>query len=174
MKHNVPFISQYSSVEDGWEYRGCGIAALKMVLDYWSNTNFSNRTDSLKALLEKGLELDAYLEGVGWKHVGLVDIAKSLLYEGHNVDRPNNPEREVFEMLKSEFKKGPIIASVRKGYDSSSENGHLVFVTGIDGDIVFVNDPMHKNKEKGVSCLPIDTFLKGFKKRYVIIYPKKI
>ena len=77
MRYDVPFHSQYEGLTDPhWQWRGCGIVALKMVLDYWNGLNGANRTAPTEALLHAGLEAGAYRDGIGWTHGGLVALAE--------------------------------------------------------------------------------------------------
>ena len=71
MLFDVPFVSQYADLgRHEWRARGCGIASLKMVLDFYGTHIL------LEELLSVGLELGAYREGIGWSHGGLVSIAE--------------------------------------------------------------------------------------------------
>lgn len=74
MRHEVPYFSQYDeSIPEEWRDRSCGITALRMAL----GAALPGQTlPSVTELIEEGIESGAYIEGVGWRHDGLVKLAK--------------------------------------------------------------------------------------------------
>ena len=73
MQLPVAYYSQYDSeIPEEWKKRSCGIVALRMAL----SQKRENDIQSSWGLVQEGVSSGAYIEGVGWKHAGLVDLAK--------------------------------------------------------------------------------------------------
>lgn len=163
--YDVPFSSQYTDLgHHEWRARGCGIASLKMVMDFWHAQNAAKQTVSLDELLQAGLARGAYLEHVGWKHRGLAELAQHYGYEAYNVEGAS------WEMLLAELERGPVLASVFSRFDPSSRDGHIIAVTGWDGALVAFNDPIKLDAREGKKLLALQTFLPAFKQRYIVIH----
>lgn len=67
----LPFFSQHAEdVPEAWRPRACGVTALRMAL--------ARRAVEVSTveLVEEGVASDAYQEGIGWRHDGLVALAK--------------------------------------------------------------------------------------------------
>ena len=170
-----PFISQHSLREE-WAYRGCGLVSLKMVLDHWNLQDERNRTIPMEELLRSAILLGAYREGVGWSHVGLVEVAKSLGYDAFNRDLPKErPEilpDDSFPILAEDTAKGPVLVSMWKNYDPEQKGGHIVVVYRIEKDRIFILDPEKQSEQEGkVEFLKKD-FLSGYKMRSICVMPK--
>lgn len=177
MRHEVPFLSQYEDIRDPmWQWRGCGIFGLKMVLDYWHQRDAVCRTAPIEELLEVGKRLGAYREGIGWMHRGLVEIAKQYGYEGFNADHapqgltPKSIE-DSWQVLLGELSEGPVLASVYGGLDPQRGGGHIVVVTGFQDGLVALNDPKEHNALEGKKLLVLLRFLNAFKRRFIVIRP---
>ena len=80
-KLNVPYYSQRLNVKDPyWRPRSCGIAALKMAMDFLNKspkTKFRRRTSKLDDLIKEGVSYGGYSKEHGWYHDGLLKIAKN-------------------------------------------------------------------------------------------------
>src|ERR1043166_6349013 len=141
MQYDVPFSSQYTDLgHHEWRARGCGIASLKMAMDFY------RPGPSLDELLTVGREIGAYREGIGWSHRGLVELARRYGFEGFNADwaeKGPTPKtvQESCELLLAELQKGPVLASVFAGLDPERGGGHIVVVTGFQDGLIFFNDP---------------------------------
>lgn len=177
MQYEVPFLSQYADVQDAeWKHRGCGIVALKMVLDYWHHMNSSYQTDGLDVLMQRGIQGQAYKEGIGWTHRGLVELAQSYGYEGNSFDyaekgpTPKSAE-EALSLLEKNLEKGPVLASIFRSFDPQQGGGHIVVITGLEEDAVMLNDPEEESIEQGQKQVPRQVFLEGFKRRFIVIHP---
>jgi len=71
LKLKVPYYSQLKDVKDEtWQKKACGIVALKMLLEY----GVGEKLDA-DELIKEGIAINGYLESVGWKHDGLVELA---------------------------------------------------------------------------------------------------
>jgi len=161
----VPYYSQIKDTQNPkWKKDSCGVAALKMVLDYYQPTNLT-----IDELYQKGLDIDGYLEGVGWYHHVLAQLAKGFGYKAvtkswnipaesleHLIGRGFSKEDieivvnlqldEGIFTLKQEVLAGhPIIISVPKGFKEGG-SGHLVVVIGFDDLGFIVNDPFDGEK----------------------------
>lgn len=177
MNYSVPFISQHVGIGDRqWKWRGCGVASLAMAMAYWHQQSAGNASESLDALIEKGLAIGAYREGVGWVHAGLVALAQQYGYRAEAfdyADKGKTPKTmpETWELLASALTEGPVLASVFPGLDPQRGGGHIVLVTGIDDELVYFNDPEESLARDGVRMVARHIFEQGFKKRFVVVRP---
>ena len=179
-QHDVPFTSQYADIgHHEWRARGCGIAALKMVLDYWHDRNVTQYAVVLDTLLREGLEAGSYRDGIGWTHRGLVRIAHRYGYDGFSVDYASNgpnPKTAVaaWDALILELERGPVLASVFSRMDPGRGGGHIIVITGFHDGIVAYNDPEELEEHEGRKLLALDVFLRAFKRRFIIIRPSPV
>src|SRR3989344_2190699 len=80
----APYYSQWLDVKNpDWQRRACGIAALKMAMDFLENVRSSSLRHptsklDLDDLIKKGVALGAYKPDIGWVHDGLVLLAKEF------------------------------------------------------------------------------------------------
>ena len=176
VKHNVPFFSQKTDIDkEYWQLRGCGITALKMVMHHWNTRGAIHASHSIADLISHGQSINAYIPNIGWSHPGIVNVAKKFGYDGQNYD-PVLSQTEIhiaFEQMLTELKKYPILASVFPNFDPTIKDGHIIVVTGFDGTNVHINNPVEKTPTLGVKGLDLTSFLNGWKKRYIVIYPRK-
>ena len=134
------------------------------------------QSPSLDVLLERGLVLGAYREGIGWSHAGLVALGREFGYEGYNVDlAPQSPtpksESEAWDALVVELCHGPVMASVYAGLDPLRGGGHMVVVSGFNEGLVQLSDPEALTAQEGERALTLEIFLRAFKRRFVVIRP---
>lgn len=171
-----PFISQYASLPPEWASRGCGLVALKIVLDYWHGEDERNQSIPLFELLERGLASGAYLKGIGWRHAGLAHIATELGYEAFNRDLPKEQEEitaeKAMEVLKADVEKGPVLVSIWKNFDPQQKGGHFVVIHDISDGVVRLVDPEKENEAEGRMDIPKALFIRGFKLRSICLIPK--
>lgn len=161
---DVPFYSQFKDIASAvWQKKGCGIASLAMVIEYYKPD-----TVSVNTLLEQGIVSGAYQKGVGWKHNGLVLLSKKYGLDGQNYDLSTSDTKTAFAAFKDFLKDGPVIVSVHYKFNPKSTVRHLVVIDGIDKDVVYYNDPAAKTGEQQIS---VTDFLKGWKKKFVVIRP---
>ena len=160
----LPFYSQFKDISsDTWQKQGCGIASLAMVIQYYQKESVSVDT-----LLKQGIVLGAYDQKYGWTYKGLIQVANKHGMSGETHDFGNSKTSVAFEALKTELKKGPVIASVHYQFNPKSTIPHLVVIDDIDEDTLYYNDPAAKTGQKHISSAD---FLKGWKKRYITIRP---
>jgi hypothetical protein len=175
--HEVPFVSQQVYGDAEWRRFGCGIASLKMVLDYWHAQDPRNGTDDADALYAAGLAAHAFNPDFGWLHAGLAGLAVARGYESYNLDlgprsaRPMSAPDALAELTR-ELHSGPVIASVYRSFDPARGGGHLVVITGVSDAGVQLNDPEPAHEREGRRHLPRPEFLAGFKHRYIVVRPR--
>ena len=161
----VPYYSQIKNTKNAaWKDKSCGIAALKMVLDFYEPTNLS-----IDELYQKGLDIGGYLENVGWYHHSLALLAKSLGYraitrswnigeeslkslkergfldEDINVMSDQLIEEGIFTLKNEVKRKHPVIVSIPKGFVKNG-SGHLVTLVGLTSREFIINDPLDGEK----------------------------
>jgi ABC-type bacteriocin/lantibiotic exporter with double-glycine peptidase domain len=165
MIYDVPKYSQHLHIETkDWRDKSCGIASLGMLLAY------HGMSVPLSHLLAEGLLHNAYLHGIGWKHKELAELAQRFGGRGENFDWASLDAAAAFEHVKQHLARYPILASIHHQFDKKN-GGHLIVVTGIDETSVYFNDPDAREEGKIAGSVPIDTFLNGWKKRIIAIYP---
>lgn len=173
--HNVPAYSQYQDItEQSVQQKSCGIVSLYMVLLFWSQRGVLSRTlPSVNDFVKEGFAFEnAYTAGVGWRHKELAMIAQEYGLEGYNVDDAQRDIEEAWGKIEEAVIAGPVIVSVYKNLDPSQGGGHLVVVTGIRDGMVQYNDPGAKTKEEVSRTAQTEIFLRGWKKRSVVVYSK--
>ena len=163
---DVPFYSQFVDITPpAWQKVGCGVASLAMVIDYYKPD-----TVSVNVLLGQGTSSGAYLPSAGWTYKGLILLAKKYGLDGSSHDLAALSGSAAFATFKTYLQGGPVIVSVHYKFDPKSTIPHLVVLDGIEGDTLYYNDPAAKTGEKQIS---VADFLKGWKKRFIVIRPPK-
>ena len=166
--HKVPKYSQHLHIETKeWRDKSCGITSLGMLLAYHETPIL------LSQLLAEGLLQNAYLPKIGWKHKGLVDLAREFERKGENFDWAQLDDQAAFENVKKHLLKYPVLASIHHKFDKGN-GGHLIVLTGIDENNIYYNDPDATSEEAVVGTVKIDTFINGWKKRIIVIYPQTL
>ncbi len=161
----VPFYSQFKNITSPvWQKVGCGVTSLAMVIDYYKPAV------SVDTLLKQGVAAGAYLQKAGWTYAGLISLGKKYGLTGSSYDLANSSTGAAFSQLKGSLKDGPVIVSVHYKFDPKSTIPHLVVINGIDGDTLYYNDPAAKTGDKTISTAE---FLKGWKKRFIVMRPTK-
>lgn len=167
------FTSQYSpTISKDWQWRSCGVACVKILMDFWHAEDEKNKTASLKEILNAATKVGAYIPKIGWSHKGLVNTAKIFGYDGYNRDLADKPQELAFKALEEEVSIRPAIASVKSRFDPDAKDGHLVVVTRIDKKSVHVIDPEEKYLGAATKAIPINKFLTAYKKRIILIRPQ--
>lgn len=162
--YDVPLYSQISDITTvAWKQKGCGVADVAMIVEF-----YKPNTTSVQKVLEEALASGAYQKNVGWKHAGLAALATKHGLVGKTVDLSPLTKETAFGELKNMIKEGPVIASIRRGFDPASPYGHLIVITGFDEKQVYFNDP---GKRDGKRTVAIADFMKGWKKRLIVIRP---
>lgn len=162
---DVPFYSQLNDIQSpDWKKRGCGVASLAMLIEY-----YRPGTVSVNTLLKQAIISGAYLQNAGWKHRDLALLSKKYGLEGKNYDLSSSTKDVAFAEISEFLKDGPVMASIYYKFDPKSTIPHLVVINSIVGDTVYYNDPAEKNGGKQIST---DDFRKGWKKKFIVVRPK--
>jgi uncharacterized protein YvpB len=162
---DVPSYSQFKDIISArWQKVGCGITSLAMIIDYYSPSAVTVNT-----LLKQGIAAGAYDYSAGWIYQGLIDLSRQYGLNGNYHDLTTQSSSVALDSLKKIVKDGPAILSVHYKFDPKSTIPHLVVIDGIDAKYVYYNDPA---APRGVKQIAIADFLKGWKKKVIVIRPK--
>jgi len=161
----VPFYSQFKDITSTtWQKVGCGVTSLAMIIDYYKPAV------SVNTLLKQGIAAGAYDPSAGWTYKGLIGLSNQYGLSGASYDLATLSSAAAYTQLGGYLKDGPVIVSVHYKFDPKSTIPHLVLIDGIVGDTLYYNDPAAKAGEKTISSAD---FLKGWKKRLIVIRPTK-
>lgn len=167
MQFDIPFYSQHDeSIPEKWRKSGCGCTALKMALEYL----VGEETPSVSELIMEGASSGAYIDGIGWRHDGLVALAKTYGTNSYREEFKNDKNLGV-ESLKEKLEKGhtPIVSIARDHNDSSTF--HLVPLTGFDDNGFYYNDSSYDTKEEGKGLfVGLEDFLKLWRGLAIFVY----
>lgn len=148
-----------------WRKSGCAIASLGMIMALQKPKKKIN----LAEIYERGLDKEAYLKGVGWRHQGLAQLAKSYGFkEAKAFDLAAKDLAAAMRKLKQELKNGPVMVSVFSKY-IVGRNGHLVVLLGLTDESALVLDPDTRSRLKIAREIPLATFWPAWKKRFIVI-----
>ncbi len=187
----VPFASQYSLPrdKDGLS-RACGIACLKMIIDFRAEE--PSRIDDL--LHESELVSGAYIPGIGWSHASL-----AIILRNHNIGAYSQEFRSVYKDIEhrttlpspyevlhverglrkiaGKIKEGkPAIISGIKGWNAADKSKlHLTVFTGFEKsdkeEILgfYYHDPDDEKESGENKYIDINTFRKLWRKFAIFI-----
>ncbi len=162
MPYSVPSFSQISDISSvSWKQKGCGVADVAMIVEF-----YKPNTTSVQKVLEEGIKSGAYVKNVGWSHQGLASLALKYGLVGKTVDLSVEKNTTALKEFKEIVEEGPVIASIHRGFNPKSPNGHLIVVTGFDDELVYYNDP---GKHYGIKTVAMTDFVKGWKKKLIVI-----
>ncbi len=160
----VPFYSQFTDIQSSrWQKVGCGITDLTMIIDY-----YHPNAVSVSTMLKKGIAAGAYDQNAGWIYAGLITLSHQYGLEGTYYDLSGLSTARAFERFQEYLQGGPVILSVHYKFDPKSTIPHLVVINGIKNGIVYYNDPA---TTKGTKQIPVADFLKGWKRKVIVIRP---
>lgn len=165
-------LSQHIDVtEESAKRVSCGVCALLMLMHFLESKN------SIKKIIfptpdqmhETGRRLGMYTPGVGWQHKGIVDMAKKYGFKkSHTSDLSKENDKVALDELKKNLKHAPVIASIYFRYQHGT-GGHLLVLESLNGKKAKVWDSDVFLRDKVVQEVPANTFLKAWKKRFIII-----
>lgn len=162
MPYSVPLFSQISDISSvPWQQKGCGVAGVAMIVEF-----YKPKTTTVDKILAEALKAGAYVKNVGWSHSGLASLAVKHGLVGKTIDLSTYKNDAALSHFKDIVKEGPVIASIHRGFNPKSPYGHLVVVTGFDDKLVYFNDP---GKHDGIRTVAVADFIKGWKKRLIVI-----
>lgn len=145
VKNSVPYFSQRSAdVPHEWRPRSCGVVALRMALAGTA----SGTPPSTAELIEEGLAAGAYIPGTGWKHVGLVKLAKRYGAEAYRKEFKSKVAGSMFGGLLLRIGMLELKQAVRRGTVPivslavpESSDTHLVPLTGFTKQGFLYHEP---------------------------------
>lgn len=159
---NVPFYSQFTDISaPDWKKVGCGIASLAMLIDY-----YIPNPPSVDALLQEGIDSNAYLNDAGWTYAGLIGISKRYGLTGESYDLGYASMDSAFDSLQEALLGGPVMVSVHYKFEPENPIPHLVVANSVRDGMFYYNDPAAKS---GNLSIPVSTFKDAWKKRYIEI-----
>jgi hypothetical protein len=167
-------LSQYLDLKSKkWQTSGCGVASLLMLMRYLQvlGKNSNRRLPSADKLYQVGLNRRSYIKGVGWRHSGLVGLAK--IYGFKNTKRYDLAKMsfdQALAKLKAELKTGPVLVSVFSKYEPW-RGGHLVVLLSLNKTKAEVLDPDTKVRSAVYRKLPARKFLSAYKSRFIAVRP---
>ena len=162
-----PFSQLLDIKEKKWQKRSCGIVSLAMAMSFLKKNKIN-----LNEVLEKGIEKEAYIKDIGWSHKELVNIAKHYGFLARAYDEASKENTRAFSKLLTQLEKGPVMVSIHKDLNIKNA-GHLVLLSGIRKGKVEYYDPNAKERMEVKREAELYAFLKGWKKRFIIIKDKK-
>lgn len=146
----IPLVSQHKDVkEEKWRRNSCAVCSTKMMM------TFGNRKHAeidLGLLIEEAKKMGGYIEGIGWKHSTISDLAKKYghsLKFIHKFPKTKIEKKKWLGFLEKNVLNGkPAMVSIN--YKLKKKNGgHIVVVNGVrqKGKIVLgyhIQDPDHR------------------------------
>lgn len=116
--------------DEKWNKHSCGICALKMLMVF-KKPELQNIP--VMTLLNQALNVNGYVEDIGWRHQALVDVAAlygmSLSFQKEFFDTPEK-KKEGIKVINEKLMLAPIAASVLKEFNIPN-SAHLVVVEGL-------------------------------------------
>ena len=167
-------LSQYLDLKNkNWQKAGCGVVSLLMLMRYLQagGKNSNQRLPSADKLYQVGLNRRAYIKGVGWRHSGLVGLAK--IYGFKNTKRYDLSKMsfdQSLTKLKLELKTDPVLVSVFSKYEPG-RGGHLVVLLSLSKTVAEVLDPDTKVQSAVYRKLSAQKFLSAYKSRFITVRP---
>lgn len=127
----LPISNQFDPAHDeSWAHRICAICSLHMLLQH-RNPAFA---EPVMELVRKGVARQAYLENIGWKHAGVVQLAAErglqLKFAARFYYSPDEKEAGL-KLINQNLEAGqPVIASVFHELNPA-KGAHMVVVHGL-------------------------------------------
>lgn len=128
----IPVVDQFEASDKFWKYRACGVATLKMLL---ISQNKDLNQIHLDELVQEGVKLSAYIEDIGWRHQGLVNLAKkygvTLTFQ-KEFFKTEKEKAEGLKIINKELRsKRPVAVSVHPRFNGQ-EGSHLILLVGMN------------------------------------------
>ncbi len=165
---DVPYYSQYLDIEDiYWVPRSCGIACVKMVLDFYKTGNYS-LADLIKNIAEKG----GY-NSSGWIHDYLISLFKDCGLQAHREEQMDFDDgiEKIAGYLDND---NPVIISIIK-FVLGQTKFHMVVLTGYkrENGIIkgfYYHDPESLYRETGQNLfVDLEIFRIGWRRMAIYV-----
>lgn len=172
MRLDIPYVSQHLDVSDAyWQKRACGMACVKMVLDF-----LGKDAPSLDELVWQGVRINGYGPS-GWIHAALLSIFDmyGVVAERKEFKTDEFCEVGISEIIASLETGLPVIISAIKNF-READKFHMVLVVGYEkneGGIAgfFYHDPDAEIREEGMNrFVAFEEFKKHW--RQMAIFPR--
>lgn len=167
-------LSQHLDLKSkSWQQAGCGVVSLLILMRYLEaqRKNLKRSLPLAGKLYQVGLNRRAYIKGVGWRHSGLVGLAKIYGFKNtKRYDLAKEPFDQALTKLKAELKKGPVLVSVFSKYEPG-RGGHLVVLLSLSETMAEVLDPDTKVRSTVYRKLPAQKFIAACKGRFIAVRP---
>ena len=149
--------------------------ALKIMMEYWQKEGSHRKSGvpSANQLYRVGLNRRSYLFNVGWRHTGLVGLAKLYGFKrsrAYDLAPWKMSKAEALIILKREVDKYPVIVSVYSNY-IPRKGGHLPVLLSLNRKRAVLLDPNTKNRKKVKIKISAKKFLDAWKQRFIVIRP---
>ena len=174
---DVPYYSQHLDVKDVyWQWRACGMACLKMAMDY-----YKKGAESLANLIKEGADAGGYCEA-GWIHESLLSLARERGLKASRKEYKSQDPKEQEKLIKSAIRekikslknKQPVIVSAIRKFQEE-KNFHMVILTAFEkrGKKLlgfYYHDPDAFERSEGMhKFVPIETFKKYWRKMSIYV-----
>lgn len=174
MQSLFPLYSQHLDVPvKKWKTRSCGIVALKTVMDFWEMRASQRRVAGFSALINDGEKIGAYIPHVGWRHKGLVQLARKNGFTARNYDDNVLTDRAAFSRLQENLLRGPVIVSIHRNLNLKN-HGHLVVVIKTEKGVVFYLDPDSRSRSGIMRKVAVQKFVRGWKRRIITVRLRRL
>jgi hypothetical protein len=126
--------------------RACGVAVLKLALEYltadYSLIRANKRivVPDAGELIAEGVAIGGYLDGVGWRHDALVALAEKHGVAAHRAEFKSDKQKGV-EELRQALGRGEVPAVSISTDHKDPSTFHLVALIGYDENGFHYNDP---------------------------------
>ncbi len=146
----------------GWEKKGCGIACVGMVLSR------ANKEFSTDALVKEALNLNGYIEGVGWRHAVLARVIanRNIPAYAQEFTSPTDDTTLLaigIEKIKEQVRIGnPVMVSVFRGFTPDAASTHVALLVAITQDGFVADDPDYDGGGEHIS-VAFDAFARAWR-----------
>lgn len=172
MPLHVPSYSQHLNVRDtSWRHRACGVVALATVMDAYRSLPTRSAGKRLSSLIHTGVRIGAYDPQHGWRHAGLVRLARMRGFRARRFDWTDQSPARTMRLLGEQLATGPVIVSIHRNL-SPEMPGHLVVITNMTTQIVRYHDPDSVTRAGVTRTVSLARFRKGWKQRGIVVRPR--
>jgi len=164
-----------NEIDKNWARKSCAICSLKMVLSLY---NKNTKDIPVMTLVNEGLSIDGFIEGIGWKHGAIIKLARNHGIKMYRMfcRKPSYRKNGLNVLNFNLINESPIMASIYYNLDKS-KGGHVIVVNGCKIDSknriigYYITDPDGINKKGNKYYLTRDEFNNNW--RGGLLYFKK-